>query len=394
VKEIRSKLNTNLNTKRKEHNDEVEEIKSKLNTKIATIRDEKVAMESKLNTKIAKIRDEKVVMESKLNKELTAKSEKHIKEVKEIKSKLNTELANALYVNSIHNESDKCTDNSLPEFSKNDNNYNDNSFPPFSTKDNINDSPPEEKVGLNTKEVDKVKRTMEEITAYMTKTLLKFGFTSEAIEELVKSSFVQVGPSNPTLITVSSFCVPGEEARADTYNPCSQFQTQLLAEKISFIRLDVWQMINYACSGDMGRKNSLKKYLREDGVIMMGMIEDMLSPLVDKVDIVLFGQAAQSGSLPDLTEKKNILLHTQNYLVPNSCFNHINCKLGLYVFIQHILGLDPLSAFIHVNKAIDKTLLLASQGTVDDYPMRERQLAALDAVKPALEHIFPLPKKQ
>jgi hypothetical protein len=56
--------------------------------------------------------------------------------------------------------------------------------------------------------------------------------------------------------------------------------------------------------------------------------------------------------------------------------------------------LDPLSAFIHVNKAIDKTLLLASQGTVDDYPMRERQLAALDAVKPALEHIFPLPKKQ
>jgi hypothetical protein len=36
---------------------------------------------------------------------------------------------------------------------------------------------------------------------------------------------------------------------------------------------------------------------------MMGMIENMLSPLVDKVDIVLFGQAAQSGSLPDLTEK-------------------------------------------------------------------------------------------
>jgi hypothetical protein len=127
---------------------------------------------------------------------------------------------------------------------------------------------------------------------------------------------------------------------------------------------------------------------------MMGMIENMLSPLVDKVDIVLFGQAAQSGSLPDLTEKNNILSHTQNCLVPNSVLNHINCKFGLYVFIQHILGLDSLAAFIHVNKAIDKTLLLASQGTVDDYPMRERQLAALEAVKPALEQSFPLPKKQ
>jgi hypothetical protein len=66
----------------------------------------------------------------------------------------------------------------------------------------------------------------------------------------------------------------------------------------------------------------------------------------------------------------------------------------LYVFIQHILGLDSLAAFIHVNKVIDKTLLLASQGTVDDYPMRERQLAVLEAVKPALEQSFPLPKKQ
>jgi hypothetical protein len=209
---------------------------------------------------------------------------------------------------------------------------------------------------------------------------------------LFKSSFVQVGPGDPTLITVSSFGVPGEEAAADTNNPCSQFQTQLLAGRISFIRLDIWQMINFACSGDMGRKNSLEKYLKKEGVIMMGMIENMLSPLVDKVDIVLFGQAAQSGNLPDLSD--NIIYHTQNCLVPNNCFNHITCKLALYAFAEHILGLDPLSAFIHVNKAIDKTLFLASIETVDDYPMRERQLAALAAVKPALDQIFPPPKKR
>jgi hypothetical protein len=52
------------------------------------------------------------------------------------------------------------------------------------------------------------------------------------------------------------------------------------------------------------------------------------------------------------------------------------------------LGLGPLAAFIHVNKAIDQTLLLASIEIVDDYPMHEQQLAALVAVKPALEWIF------
>jgi hypothetical protein len=58
------------------------------------------------------------------------------------------------------------------------------------------------------------------------------------------------------------------------------------------------------------------------------------------------------------------------------------------------LGLDPLPAFIHVNKAIDKILLLASIETVDDYPVHERQLAALAAVNPTLDQISPLPKKR
>jgi hypothetical protein len=66
----------------------------------------------------------------------------------------------------------------------------------------------------------------------------------------------------------------------------------------------------------------------------------------------------------------------------------------LFAFAEHILGLDPLSAFIHVNQAIDKTLSLASLETVDDYPMRELQLVALEAVKPALEQISLSPRNE
>jgi hypothetical protein len=47
-----------------------------------------------------------------LKSELTAKREKHIKEVKEIKSEhiaeLNSKLKDALFMNSIHDESGKC----------------------------------------------------------------------------------------------------------------------------------------------------------------------------------------------------------------------------------------------------------------------------------------------
>jgi hypothetical protein len=52
-----------------------------------------------------------------------------------------------------------------------------------------------------------------------------------------------------------------------------------------------------------------------------------------------------------------------------------------YAFIQRILGLGPVAAFIHVNKAIDKTLLVASVGAADDYAIHERQLAALAATR-------------
>jgi hypothetical protein len=112
---------------------------------------------------------------------------------------------------------------------------------------------------------------------------------------------------------------------------------------------------------------------------MMDMIENILSPLEDKENIILIGQAAQSRNLPDLSD--NIGLHPLNCLVPHNCLNQINCKLALNAFIQRILRLGPVAAFIHVNKAIDKTLLLASVGTVDDYTIRERQLAALAATR-------------
>jgi hypothetical protein len=141
---------------------------------------------------------------------------------------------------------------------------------------------------------------------------------------------------------------------------------------IPFIRLDIWQLINFACSGHMGTRYSLIKYLKEKGFIMMGMSEDMLSPLEDKVNFLLMGQAAQSGNLPNLTD--NIGLHPLNCLVPYNCLNHIDCKRALYAFAECILGLDPVAAFLHVNKAIDKTLLLASIETVDNHEMHERQV--------------------
>jgi hypothetical protein len=202
-----------------------------------------------MRSKMDSMRSKRVEEVKEINRlKMDSMRSNHIEEVKEINSKHKAAMRGALLVDSI--KINHCGDNSLP---------------PSSTESNKNKSQRPEKIGLNTKEVDKVKRTMEEITAYMKKALIKFGFTSEATEELVKSSFVQVGPGDPTLLTVSSFGVPGEEARADTNNPCSQFQTQLLAGRISFIRLDIWQMINFSCSGDMGKKNSLKNILKRKG---------------------------------------------------------------------------------------------------------------------------------
>jgi len=64
--------------------------------------------------------------------------------------------------------------------------------------------------------------------------------------------------------------------------------------------------------------------------------------------------------------------------------------------IGKIFGLGPIAAFIHVNKAIDATLMLASsRGTIDNQEMCDSQKAALATVnltdKSALERIFPGP---
>jgi hypothetical protein len=98
----------------------------------------------------------------------------------------------------------------------------------------------------------------------------------------------------------------------------------------------------------MGVKNSLIKHLEQDGVIMVDMFENFLPPLKDKVNILLMGQAAQSGNLPALSD--HILLHPQNCLVPYRRLNHnINCKMTLYILAQPILGLDKNAAFLHVS---------------------------------------------
>ncbi|MGK3734377.1 MAG: hypothetical protein ACI90V_001214 [Bacillariaceae sp.] len=84
----------------------------------------------------------------------------------------NDDSDNSLPLFSINNNDH--SDNSLPLFSTTNNDDSDNSLPLFSTNNNINDSPPKQKVGLNTKEVDKVKRTMEDITTYMKEIPIKF----------------------------------------------------------------------------------------------------------------------------------------------------------------------------------------------------------------------------
>jgi hypothetical protein len=132
---------------------------------------------------------------------------------------------------------------------------------------------------------------------------------------------------------------------------------------------------------------------------MMDMFKKMLPPLKNNVHIVLLGQAAQSGNLPSLVDY--VGPHPQNDILGCSCQNVTSSKiLFFYPLIGDILGLDDNASLIHVNKAIDATLLLSSSaGTIYNQEICDSQKAALATVKsildkPVLNLIFPIPKKK
>ena len=78
--------------------------------------------------------------------EITAKSEKHIEELKEIMSKHDSAMKGVLLVCSINDESDNLLPPISTDSDNNGKNDSDNSLPPFSTDSDNNKSQPKKKL--------------------------------------------------------------------------------------------------------------------------------------------------------------------------------------------------------------------------------------------------------
>jgi hypothetical protein len=348
---------------------EVEKIKSKLAKIKLELAVEQNRPKIKLGKRIRRIEEvEKIKLElavernirikevEKIKLELAYEQNRRIEEVEKIKSNHNAQIR---VVCSINDYSDP--DNSLPLFSNNDNNKS-------------------KKVGINEDEIKLLEDIMEVITTNQKKCLMDVGAKKEDVDVLVKSSFCLVGKGPWTTILQSSYKTLGEIHSTETNNVCMQVCHQNLKDE-SYCMVDHWQMANVNIGTGMGEKNSLSKAFGQSGADQIGMLENFLSLVKDKVNIVSMGQCALSGNLGALSDVH--VAHPQCLAVAGSGNQHLVALNSWRKMSQLVHGTDEYEAFIHVASSVYKALVLCSSSTTkrhDSQELYDKQQLALVSV--------------
>jgi hypothetical protein len=189
----------------------------------------------------------------------------------------------------------------------------------------------------------------------------------------------------------SSYKTLGEIHSTETNNVCMQTCHQNLKDE-SYIMVDHWQMANDSVgTGGMGETNSLIEAFGQSGADQIGLLEEFLSSVKDKVNIVSMGNCALSGNLGALSDVH--VAHSHNLVSPASGYHHLFALCSWVELVQLLRGVDEREAFIHIASSVYRALALCSQPPPaatttkihDDQELYDTQVQALVSVKPALQ---------